>query len=417
MRAAAPVPERPEDAVQRFQPENLIILRGRAMSTTTDVIVITTIVAVLGSAAVAMDWAKQNHRVLETPGQYVDAAITALGNAEYRDALPTRIKTALGSKSDDPPKTEEAPVEFVSSQQSSGIHDLFADAQAAAGRRSVATFENTVLPVLKKAGQSLTYESARATGGSSFVLNKVVLSGTFIPGTDDEVDQIDTLEIRDIDFDGIRSTGLPRHLAIRMFGLVPDPWISGVVSPYLGGRPVALNVTLDFAIDDRGTLDVRQASLELPGLARLQVLTKITGFPTPGQLFSETVAARYFVHHTEIVYDDHKLLATALPVLWKDNNQDTDTQVGKIVAQLLSAQPSDPKNKEFASAFGAFLRDYKNPHGPLTMTFDPPDGTHALAIFSTPNLMKIFIGGEAPRMLGAKVSYAAANDISPATIR
>jgi len=244
---------------------------------------------------------------------------------------------------------------------------------ATARADSVEQFKTVVLPALNPA--KLTYGTAIATGPNSLTLSDVVVTPPPDAGTGaDKPVSIKTVTIDDIDFDGIGRGDAPARLHIRLDDVSSAG--SSEVPPdlvkILGPGPYKANLELDYTIIDGKELRLKKLAFDMPGLAAIQIALDVDGIEPSGANIKDASFDAASLREGSITYEDHSLLGKVVTAMAKAQKRTEAALVKEwsgAIAVLAGSQGND--ETPLVNAALALLRDYRQPKGPLTITFAP----------------------------------------------
>jgi len=262
-------------------------------------------------------------------------------------------------------------------------------------------FEKLIKPQLPPG--SLTYKSAKALGGNGFVLEGVVITPPpDTPGGKAEPIAIKRLAVEDFDFSAFEKQTPPNFAKVRIEGLaISDKPAEGVDLKQLAGiDKVSADFQLDYRLEpDRKTLTLNRLELDLSGLARIELSMILDGVdPAADQDKAMNDAS---LRTASFVFEDRSILAKAVPAIAQMQGGDAAATIA--LAKTMLAPVRAGQGQATQSAFDAlesFLDDYKQPKGPLRLTFNPPSKTSAAALSSAAS------ADDVVKALGLVVSYA-----------
>ncbi|MFI5024601.1 MAG: hypothetical protein ACHQRJ_23490 [Alphaproteobacteria bacterium] len=265
---------------------------------------------------------------------------------------------------------------------------------------SVRLFSELAKPVLLP--YELSWGEARATGPTSLVLSDVVVtpapSAARLGVTPVRIARV---TIEDIDFDGLRRGDAPWRLRARLEGITVRG--SPAVLPALGPGPYRANATIEYHVQAHAELRIDRFSLDLLGLASLQLSLDLGGLKASGGRLRDASLDTLTLRSGWLTYDDRSLLEKAVSAEARQQH----VKEGLVVAEwstLLGAFALKEGGAAWPllNALLAYLQDYRAPKGPLHLTFAaPPDAPDGLPLADA-------LRSGVIRVLGAKASYAGA---------
>jgi len=263
---------------------------------------------------------------------------------------------------------------------------------------SVTLFAELAKPALLP--NRIEWREARATGPSSLILSGVTLRlAPNLLWPEGYPIRIARAVIEDIDFDGLRRHAAPERLRLRLDGIAAGGAPFGL--PQLG----RLNggAYLDYRAEPGQGLRIEHFSLELPGLAHLDLALDLGGSGARAGRLNIDTFDTLTLRSGWISYADGSLLAKVVAAEAARRHVKESTVVAEWSLVLGVALMREGGNGlSPLVAILAYLKDYRAPKGPLRITFaappDAPDGLPLAEMLSAGVL----------RTLGAKVSYAGA---------
>jgi hypothetical protein len=236
-------------------------------------------------------------------------------------------------------------------------------------------FEEEIRPYLPL--QTLTYSDAQAIGSSGFALRDVRI---VVPATtatrDKEISvNIDKLVVEALDFDRLKAethyVKLPRFGTLRVEGVSLDERLSGFLQTYgIPKGPIGFGV--DYRLSPGSEqLTVSRLELTLPGRAYVALSFTADGISEMTNLlqYAKDVGR---IRQASLLLLDHGLVAKILPAVASTHGLAPKTIVAIAKAFLITAAAGDPDTTD-VSRLLAFLSDWKQPKGPLTLSISPQE--------------------------------------------
>ncbi|HYB54924.1 MAG TPA: hypothetical protein VEK12_02050 [Alphaproteobacteria bacterium] len=271
---------------------------------------------------------------------------------------------------------------------------------AARASDSVRLFSELAKPALRP--NEISWGEARATGPTSLVLSDVVVTPPRTAyGYAMAPIRIARVTIEDIDFDGLRRGDAPSRLSARLEGITVRG--APAVLPALGPGPYRANATIVYHVRAHAELRIDRLSLDLLGLASLQLSLDLGGLEASGGRLRDASLDTLTLRSGWLTYDDRSLLERAVSAEARQQH----VKEGLVVAEwstLLGAFALKEGGAAWPllNALLAYLQDYRAPKGPLRLTFRaPPDAPDGLPLADV-------LRSGVVRALGAKASYAGA---------
>jgi hypothetical protein len=252
---------------------------------------------------------------------------------------------------------------------------------------------------------SLTFKSSKALGDNGFELDDAIVTPPpdATAGAKAQPIKVKSITVDEVDFDSIAKQAPPNFLKMRIQGVdVDNKPAAGIDLHALAGiDKVSADFQFDYRLDPaKKTLTVNRIEIDLNGLARLEVSMVLDNVDAaqPDKATNDAT-----LRTASIVYDDHSLLAKALPAAAKSAMQTDDPAamigLAKTFLDAMRAGQSDATQKVF-DAVESYLEDYKSPKGPLRLTFSPADKTSVATITGAKGADDVI------KALGLKVDYA-----------
>jgi hypothetical protein len=265
-------------------------------------------------------------------------------------------------------------------------------------------FEQLIKPQLPPG--SLSYKSAKALGDSGFVLDGVVVTPPpdKTAGAKAEPIEIKRITVEDLDFPALEKQQPPNFARVRVEGIaITGKPAEGIDLKDLAGLDKA---TADFQLDyrfepDRKTLSLNRVELDLNGLGRLEITMILDGVSPETAGKPDEAMNDASLRTASIVYEDHSLLGKAVPAAAKMHDVDPAALVTTGTTTLAAMRTTaGPATQAVIDAVSSYIADYKQPKGPLRVTFDPPGKISAAALSAASGPEDVI------KALGIAVSYA-----------
>lgn len=283
-------------------------------------------------------------------------------------------------------------------------------AAAPASADGLARFEKSIKPQIPPG--ALTYKNAKGLGDSGFELDDAVITP---PPSDDkqkpEPIHVKAITVERLDFDAIDKQQPPLFAKIKFDGVTAAAVAGGYNLKEMAGiDSVAADFGVDYKLDpDKKTFTLKRLELNLNGLAKLQTSFVIEGVSpadaaNPGAAMNDAA-----LKSADLTYDDHSLLAKALPVAAAAmQGTDPKAMVAMAIAFLDGMREGQGAAAQKAiDSLVAFCEDYAKPKGPLKITLDPPDKV------SNQQLSDAKSADEMVKLLGIQVSYPGTRSSKP----
>jgi hypothetical protein len=276
-------------------------------------------------------------------------------------------------------------------------------------------FEKSIKPQIPPG--ALTYKSSKALGDNGFVLSDVVVTP---PPTDkDSKDPpqpiaIKTITVEALDFDAIDKQQPPLFAKLKIEGISTGSNPGGVfdLKQLAGVDKLTADFQLDYKLKPEAkTFTLDKFELNLNGLARLDASVALDGISPDIAAKPDTAMDDASLKSATIVYDDHSLLAVALPIIAAMQKSDPKALIAMATLMLDSARTGQgPAAQKAIDSLVAYLEDYQKPKGPLTIALNPPDKV------SSAQLSDAKTADDIVKLLGVEVSYAGTRTSTPMDI-
>jgi len=260
---------------------------------------------------------------------------------------------------------------------------------------------------------ALTYKSAKALGDNGFVLEGVVLTPPDkTPGGKAEPIEIKRITVKDFDFAALDKKTPPHFIKMRVEGIViaAKPAAGIDLGELAGTDKITADFQLDYRLDpEKKTMTLNRLDLDLNGLGRIELSMIVDGVSAESVDKPEAAMNDATLRTASLVFEDRSLLGRVLPAAAKMLGMEPAALVATSRGMLDALRAGQQTaTLGVLDALGSYLEDYKQPNGPLRLTFNPPDKTSAAALagMTKPD--------EAIAALGIVVSYAGTRPQAPA---
>ena len=253
-----------------------------------------------------------------------------------------------------------------------------------------------------------------ALGDSGFVLEEVVVTP---PPTDkDSKDppqpiNIKAITVEDLDFDAIEKQQPPLYAKLRIEGIATGSNPGGAfdLKQLAGLDKLAADFQLDYRlVPDKQTFTLNRMELNLTGLARLETSMVLDGVSADIAAKPNEAMDNAALRTANIVYDDHSLLAKALPILAAMQGSDPKALIAMATLMLDGARADQSAaTQKDIDTLVAFVEDYQKPKGPLKIALNPPDKV------TNAQLTDAKTADDYVKLLGIEVSYAGTRTSKP----
>jgi hypothetical protein len=285
-------------------------------------------------------------------------------------------------------------------------------AAGAASADGLSRFEKSIKTQIPDG--ALTYKDAKALGDNGFVLSDVVVTPP--PTNKDSKDppqpiNIKTITVEAIDFDAIEKQQPPLFAKVKIDGIATgsDPGGAFDLKKLAGIDKLTADFQLDYNFKpDAQTFTLDKLELNLTGLAQLDTSLVLDGISPDAATKPDSAMDSASLKSATIVYDDHSLLAKALPVAAAMQGSDPKALIAMATMVLDGARNGQsPAAQKAIDTVVAFLEDYQKPKGPLKIALNPPDKV------TSAQLSDAKTADEYIKLLGIEVSYAGTRTSKP----
>jgi hypothetical protein len=275
----------------------------------------------------------------------------------------------------------------------------------------LARFEKSIKPQIPPG--TFTYKTGKALGDNGFVLEGVVVTP---PPSDPKADKpqpiaIKTITVEDLDFDAIEKQQPPLFAKLRIEGIATGSNPGGAfdLKAMAGLDTLSADFLLDYKLaTEKKTFTLSRMELNLTGLARLETSMVLDGVTADTAAKPNSAMDDASLRTANVVYDDHSLLAKAIPIAAAMQGTDPKALVAVATAMLDGARAGQGEAAQKAiDSLVAFLEDYKAPKGPLRIAFNPPTAV------SSADISNAKTADEMVKVLGIDVTYAGTRKSTP----
>lgn len=257
------------------------------------------------------------------------------------------------------------------------------------------------------------YKSAKALGDDGFVLQDAIFTP---PASDaDKGKKADPINIKTVtverfDFDSAQKQQLPLYAKVKFDGISSGGQAGGFDLKEMAGLDsVSADFGFDYQLDpDKRTFTMKRLELNLNGLGKLETSFIVDGLSPDATAKPDDAMKNASLKSADITYDDHSLLAKAVPVAAAMQGMDPKAMIAFAIAFLDGARADQGKPAQQAiDSIVAFVEDYQNPKGPLKVTLSPPGDV------SNADLEKSKTADDVVKLLGLQISYAGTRSSKP----
>jgi hypothetical protein len=275
----------------------------------------------------------------------------------------------------------------------------------------LARFKKSIEPQIP-AG-TLTYKSSKGLGDDGFELGDVVITpppSDPAKGDKPQPISIKTVTVEHLDFDAVDKQQPPLFAKVKFDGITSGSNAGGFDLKQLAGID---NVSADFGIDykldaDKKLFTLKRMELNLNGLAKLETTVVVDGVTADDTTKPDQAMADASLKTADLTYDDHSLLAKALPIAAAMQGTDPKALVALAIGFLDGARVGQGKPaQKVIDSLVAFVEDYQKPKGPLKIVLNPP------AKVSNAQLSDAKTADDMVKLLGIEVSYAGTRSSTP----
>lgn len=260
---------------------------------------------------------------------------------------------------------------------------------------------------------TFSYKSAKALGDDGFVLQDAVYTP---PPSDADKDKkpdpinIKILTVEHFDFDSAEKQQTPLYAKVKFDGVTSGGKAGGFDLKEMAGID---NVSADFGLDyrldpDKRIFTLKRLELNLNGLGKLETSFVVDGLTPDAATKPDDAMKDASLKSADLTYDDHSLLAKAVPIAAAMQGMDPKAMTAFAIAFLDGARADQGAAAQKAiDSLVAYVEDYQKPKGPLKITLNPP-GAVSNADFSNAKTADDMV-----KLLGIQVSYAGTRSSKP----
>lgn len=276
-------------------------------------------------------------------------------------------------------------------------------AAAPASADGLERFEKTIKPQIPPG--TLTYKSSKALGDNGFALEDVVVTP---PPTDPQKDKPEPINIKlitveSLDFDAIEKQQPPLFAKLHIEGISTGANAGSFDLKQLAGLDkLSADFRLDYALaPEQKTFTLNRLELNLNGLARLETSLVLDGVSPDAATNPNAAMDNAALRTANVVYDDHSLLSKIVPVIALMQGTDPKGLIAMATGMLDGARAGQGEKAQKAiDSLVAYLQDYQQPKGPLSVVLNPPSKVSNAQLASAKSADDIV------KLLGIDVSYA-----------
>jgi hypothetical protein len=257
-----------------------------------------------------------------------------------------------------------------------------------------------------------SYKSGKALGDDGFVLENAVYAP---PAADDKSAKPDPINIKTVtvehfDFDSAEKQLPPLYAKVKFDGVTSGGNAGGFDIKQMAGID---NISADFGIDyrlepDKRVFTLKRLELNLNGLGKLEAALVVDGLSADAATKPDDAMKNASLKSADITYDDHSLLAKALPIAAAMQGSDPKAMVALAITFLDGARTGQGQAAQQAiDSLVAFVEDYQKPKGPLKITLNPPGDV------SNADLSNAKTADDMVKLLGLQVSYSGTRSSKP----
>jgi hypothetical protein len=284
-------------------------------------------------------------------------------------------------------------------------------AAAPASADGLARFEKSLKSQIPP--DALTYKSSKALGDNGFELDDVVITPP--PSSDPKADKPQPIKVKAItverlDFDSIDKQQPPLFAKIKFDGVTTGATAAGFDLKSMAGLDsLAADFGVDYELDAaKKTFTLKRMELNLNGLAKLQTSMVVDGVAMDAAVNPDAAMANASLKTADVIYDDHSLLAKALPIAAAMQGSDPKVLTALAIGFLDGARVGQGEAAQKAiDSLVAYVEDYQKPKGPLHISLAPPKDV------SNADLSNAKTADDMVKLLGIQISYAGTRSSKP----
>jgi len=276
----------------------------------------------------------------------------------------------------------------------------------------LARFKKSIEPQIPPG--TLTYKSSKALGDDGFELDDAVVTPP--PSDPPKGDKpqpisIKAITVEHLDFDAIDKQQPPLFAKLKFDGVTAGSNAGGFDLKQMAGiDSVSADFGVDYKLDvDKKIFTLKRLELNLNGLGKLQTSFVLDGVSADAASQPNAAMNDGSLRTGDFVYDDHSLLAKAIPIAAAMQGSDPKALTAMAIAVLDAARAGqgDAAQKAIDSLV-AYIEDYQKPKGPLHIALNPPDKV------SSAQLSDAKSADDMVKLLGIQVTYAGTRSSKPA---
>lgn len=276
----------------------------------------------------------------------------------------------------------------------------------------LAEFEKTLKPQIPPG--TLTYKSSKALGDDGFVLEGVVITpppSDPAKGDKPQPIAVKTVTVETLDFDSIEKKQPPLYAKIKFDGITTGSNAGGFdLKEMAGVDSLSADFGINYELDpDDKTFTLKRLELNLNGLGKLETSFVVDGVSADAATEPDKAMENASLKTAVLTYDDHSLLAKAIPIAAAMQGSDPKALIAMATAFLDAARMGQGKSAQKAiDSLVAYMEDYQKPKGPIKIALNPPDKV------SNADLTNAKTADDMVKLLGIEVSYAGTRSSTPA---
>lgn len=276
----------------------------------------------------------------------------------------------------------------------------------------LAEFEKTLKPQIPPG--TLTYKSSKALGDDGFVLEGVVITpppSDPAKGDKPQPIAVKTVTVETLDFESIEKKQPPLYAKIKFDGITTGSSAGGFdLKEMAGVDSLSADFGINYELDpDDKTFTLKRLELNLNGLGKLETSFVVDGVSADAATEPDKAMENASLKTAVLTYDDHSLLAKAIPIAAAMQGSDPKALIAMATAFLDAARMGQGKSAQKAiDSLVAYMEDYQKPKGPIKIALNPPDKV------SNADLTNAKTADDMVKLLGIEVSYAGTRSSTPA---
>ena len=288
---------------------------------------------------------------------------------------------------------------------------LLLAAAVPASADGLAQFKKSIEPQIPPG--TFSYKSGKALGDDGFELDSVVVTpppSDPAKGDKPQPVTIKTVTVEHLDFDSIGKQQPPLFAKLKFDGIASGSSAGGFDLKQMAGiDKLSADFGIDYKLDaDKKTFTLKRMELNLNGLAKLETSMVVDGVSADVASKPDQAMNDASLKTADLVYDDHSLLALAIPIGAAMQGTDAKALVALAIGFLDGARVGQGKAAQKAiDSLVAYVEDYQKPKGPLKIVLSPPDKV------SNAELSDAKTADDVVKLLGIEVSYAGKRSSTP----